>query len=122
MYRSFAEAVNGLPDEEFKKHRKEDADCRRYGRNGHKTRACFAQTTQKGTKLSPPPKLPAVKALAIGTKRTAEEPEPEKVVEKTAAVPRPIKKARMVATQRKVREVETSASEGESDNEVSYFP
>ena len=91
---SFAEAVKGVTDDEFKKHREEDSDCRRCGRNGHKTRACFTQTTQKGTKLAPPPKLPAGKALAIGTKRTAEaQPEPEKEVEKTPAVPRPIKKA-----------------------------
>ena len=68
LWGSFAEAVKGVPDDEFKKHRKEDSDCRRCGRNGHKTRACFAQTTQKGTKLAPPPKLPAGKASAIGTK------------------------------------------------------
>ena len=123
LWGSFAEAVKGIPDDEFKKHREEDADCRRCGRNGHKTRACFAQTTAKGTKLAPPPKLPSGKASAIGTKRIAEEePEPEKEVEKTAAVPRPIKKARTAATQRKAWEVETSDSEGNSDTEMPDFP
>ena len=122
LWGSFAEAVKAVPNNEFRKHREEDADCRRCRRNGHKTRACFAQTTQKGTKLPPPPKLPTGKAAAIRTKRMAEEqPEPEKEVEKTAAIPRPIKKARTAATQRKVWEVETSASEGESDTEMSDF-
>ena len=115
--------MKSVPDDEFKTHREKDADCRRYGRDGHKTRACFAQTTAKGTKLPPPPKLPSGKASAIGTKRTAEaEPEPEKEVEKTAAVPRPMKKARTAATQRKVWEVETSDSERDSDTEMPDFP
>ena len=91
---SFAKAVKGIPDDNFTKHRQEDADYRRCGRNGHMTRACFAQMTAGGTKLSPPPKLPSGKASAAGTQRTAEaEPELAKEVEKTAAVPRPIKKA-----------------------------
>ena len=123
LWGSFTEAVKGTPDNEFAKHQEEDADCRRCGRNGHKTRACFAQTTNGGTKLPPPPKLPSGKASAIGTKRIAEaEPEPEKEVEKAAAVPRPIKKARTAAAQKKVWEVETSASEGESDTEMPDFP
>ena len=124
LWGSFAEAVKGVPDaDEFKKHREDDADCRRCGRNGPKTRVCFAQITAKGTKLAPPPKLPSGKASAIRTKRIAEaEREPEKEVEKAAAVPRPIKKARMAATQRKVWEVETSDSERESDNEMPDFP
>ena len=120
LWGSFAEAVKGVPDNEFTKHREEDADCRRCGRNGHKTRACFAQQTSGGTKLPPPPKFPSGKASAIGTKRTAEaEPEPEKEVEKTAPVPRPMKKARTAAAQKKVWEVETSDSERESDTEIS---
>ena len=72
LWGSFADAVKGVPDDEFKKHRGADSDCQRCGRNRHKTRACFAQTTQKGTKLAPSPKLPAGKASPIGTKRTAE--------------------------------------------------
>ena len=88
LWRSFAEAVKGVPDNEFTKHREEDADCRRCGRNGHKTRACFAQTTVEGIKLAPPLKLPSGKASVIGTKQIAEAvPEPEKEVEKTATVP-----------------------------------
>ena len=123
LWGSFAEAVKGVPDDEFKKHREEDSDCRRCRRNGHKTRACFTQTTQKGIKLAPPPKLPAGKASAMGTKRMAEaQPEPEKEVEKTAAVQRSIKQARTAATQRKVWEVETSASEGEFDTKMPDFP
>ena len=59
----------------------------------------------------------------MGTKRMAEaDPEPEKEEEKTAAIPREIKKARTAATQRKVWEVESSASEGESDTEMPDFP
>ena len=73
--------------------------------------------------MAPPPKLPSGKASAAGTKRTAEaEPEPEKEEEKIAAVPREIKKARTAGTQRKVWEVESSASEGESDTEMKDFP
>ena len=73
--------------------------------------------------MAPPPKLPSGKASAIGTKRMAEaNTEPEKEEEKVAAVPREIKKARMAATQRKVWEVESSASEGESDTEMPDFP
>ena len=88
LWGSFAEAVKGVTDNEFPKHREEDADCRRCRRNGHKTRACFAQMTNGGTKLPHLPKLPSGKASAIGTKRTAEaKPEPEKKVEKTTAVP-----------------------------------
>ena len=57
------------------------------------------------------------------TKRMAEaDPEPEKEEENTAAVPREIKKARTAATQRKVWEVESSASEGESDTKMPDFP
>ena len=68
LWGSFAEVVKGIPDNEFTKHRKEDADCRRCGRNGHKTSAYFAQTTAGGTKLTRPPKLPSGKASAIGMK------------------------------------------------------
>ena len=78
LWRSFAEAVKSVPDDEFKTHREKNTDCQRCGRDGHKTRACFAQITAKGTKLPPPPKLPSNKAFAIGTKRTTEaDPEPE---------------------------------------------
>ena len=120
---SFAETVKGVPDNEFAKHWEEDADCRRCGRNGHKTRACFAQKTAGGTKLAPPLKLRSGKASAIGTKRIAEaEPEPEKEVANTTTVPRPIKKARTAAAQRKVWEVETSSSEGESNTKMPNFP
>ena len=68
LWGSFAEPAKGVCDDEFKKHREEDADCRRCGRDGHKTRACFAQTTRKGAKLASPPKLPANKASAIEMK------------------------------------------------------
>ena len=123
LWGSFSEATKGVPEKEFATHREKDADCRRCGRDGHKTRACYAQTTIAGTKLAPPPKLPSGKASATSTKRTAEaDPEPEKEEEKTAAVPREIKKARTAATQRKVWEVESSASEGESDTEMPDFP
>ena len=115
--------MEGVPDKEAANHREKDADCRRCGRDGHKTRACFAQTTINGTKLAPPPKLPSGKTAAANNKRKAEaEPEPEKEEEKTAAVPRPIKKARTAAAQKKVWEVESSSSEGESDTEMPDFP
>ena len=123
LWGSFSEATKGVTEKEFGTHREKDADCRRCGRDGHKTRACSAQTTIAGTKLAPPLKLPSGKASAAGTKRTAEtNPEPEKEEEKTAAVPREIKKARTAATRRKVWEVESSASEGESDTEMPHFP
>ena len=50
------------------------------------------------------------------------DPEPEKEEEETAAVPREIKKARTAVTQRKVWEVQSSASEGESDTKMPDFP
>ena len=100
---SFSEATKGVPENEFTTHQEKDADCRRCGRDGHKTRACYAQTTIAGTKLAPQPKLPSGKASAAGTKRTAEaDPEPEKEEEKITAITREIKKARTAATQRKV--------------------
>ena len=123
LWGSFSEATKGVPEKEFANHREKDADCRRCGRDGHKTRACYAQTTIAGTKLAPPPKLPSEKASAAGTKRTAAaDPEPEKEEENAAAVPREIKKAGTAATQRNVWEVESSASEGESDTEMPDFP
>ena len=123
LWGSFSEATKGVPEKEFATHREKDAECQRCGRDGHKTRACYAQTNIVGTKLAPPPKFTSGKASAAGTKRTAEaDPEPEKEEEKTAGVPREIKKARTVATQRMVWEVESAASEGESDTEMPDFP
>ena len=58
LWESFKAAIKDTPEEEFQEHRTKEADCRRCGRDGHKTRACFAQTTTKGTKLPPPPKMP----------------------------------------------------------------
>ena len=123
LWGSFSEATKGVPEKEISSHREKDADCRRCGRDGHKIRACYVQTTIAGTKLAPPPKLPAGKVSAAGTKRTAEaDPEPAKEEEKVAAVPREIKKARTAATQRKVWEVESSASKGASNTEMPNFP
>ena len=123
LWRSFSEATKGVPENEFTSHREKDANCQRCGRDGHKIRACYAQITVAGTKLAPPLKLPSGKVSATGTKRSADaDPEPEKEEEKVAAVPREIKKARTAATQRKVWEVESSASKGESDTEMPDFP
>ena len=113
LWGSFSEVTKGIPEKEFTSHREKDANCRRCGRDGQKTRACYAQTTFAGTKLAPPLKLPLGKASAASTIRTVEaDPQPEKEEEKTAAVPREIKKARTAATQRKVWEVESSKRRG----------
>ena len=64
----FKEAIKEVPEEELEEYRKKDTDCQRCRLDGHKTRACFAQTTAKGIKLSPPPKMPSLKASAILTK------------------------------------------------------
>ena len=50
------------------------------------------------------------------------DPEPTKEQDKTAAVPRPIKKGRSVTAQKMVWEVESAASKGESNTEMPNFP
>ena len=94
LWPSFADAMKDIPAEEFAKHRENDYDCRRRGRNTHKTRACFAQKTISGTKLPDPPKQPSGKTASAGFKRKADdEEEPEK--------PTPPKKAKTAAAQKK---------------------
>ena len=106
LWGGFKEAIKEVPEEELEEYPKKDADCWRCGREGHKTRACFAQTTAKGTKLSPPPKMSSLMASTIGTKRLpdGEEPEPEvdTAEETTAAIrTRPRKALRTAASLRK---------------------
>ena len=42
---SFRATIKDTPEGEFEEHRKKEADWRRCGRDGHKTRVCYAQTT-----------------------------------------------------------------------------
>ena len=58
LWESFKMVMKDVSEEEASEFRPNDADCRRCRRDGHKTRACFAQTRSKGTKLHPPPKMP----------------------------------------------------------------
>ena len=75
LWPSFADTMKDVPAEEFAKHRENDCDCRRCGRNTHKTRACFAQKTIGSTKLPDPPKQPSRKTASAGSKRKAEHEE-----------------------------------------------
>ena len=103
------------PDEEGSEYRQNDADCRRCGRDGHKTRACFAQTTSNGTKLHSPQKMPTKRAYAARSKRTQDE-EPGNAEENTAAIEaRPKKALRTAATQRMVCEEESDSENPDTD-------
>ena len=115
LWQSFKAAIKDTPEEEFQEHRTKEADCRRCGRDGHKTRACFAQTTTKGTKLPPPPKMPVRQASAAGTKRTQDD-EPGKAEDNTAAIEAKPKKAmRTAATPRKFWEEESDSENPDTD-------
>ena len=115
LLESFKAAMKDIPEEEASEYRQNDADCRRCGRDGHKTRACFAQTTSKGSKLPPPPKMPAKQALAAGMKRSQDE-EPGKAEDNTAAIKaRPKKALKTAATQRKVWEEESDSENPDTD-------
>ena len=91
---SFVDAMKDVPAEEFAKHWENDFDCRRCGRNTHKTRACFAQKTISSTKLPDPPKQPSGKTAFAGSKRKAED-------EEESEKPTPPKKAKTAAAQKK---------------------
>ena len=122
----FKEAIKAVPEEELHEYWKKKADCRWCGRDGHKTGACFAQTTAKGTKLSPSSKMSSLKASAIGTKRLpdGEEPEPEaeQAADTVAAIrARPRKALRTAASQKMVWE-EDSESEENPGTEMPDFP
>ena len=115
LLESFKTARKDVPEDEAGDYRTNEADCRRCGRNGHITRACFAQTTSKGTELPPPPKMPTKRASAAGTKRTQDD-EPGKAEDNTAAVEaRPKKALRTAATQRKVWEEESDSENPDTD-------
>ena len=115
LWESFKAAMKDVPEEEAGKFRQADADYRRCGRDGHKTRACYAQSTSKGNKLPPPPKMPTKSASAAGTKRTQED-EPGQAEDNTAATEdRPKKALRTAATQRKVREEESDSENPDTD-------
>ena len=112
--------MKDVPEAEAAQFRQIEADCRTCGREGHKTRAYFAQTTSKGTKLPHPPKMPTRKALAAGTKRTQQD-EPGTLEDNTAEIEaRPKKALRTAAAQRKIWE-EDSDTEN-SDTDMPDFP
>ena len=105
LWESFKSAIKDIPEEEASEYRQNDADCRRYGREGYKTRACFAHTTTKGTKLPSPPKMHTKRTSATGTKSTKDE-EPGKMEENSAAIEtRPKKALRIASTCRRVGSV-----------------
>ena len=115
LWESFKAAIKDTPEEECQEHRTKEADCRRCGWDRHKTRACFAQTTTKGTKLHPPPKMPTRQASAVGTKRTQDD-EPGKTADNSAAIEaRPKKAMTNAATQRKVWEEESDLENPDTD-------
>ena len=115
LWESFKAAMKDVPEEEAGEFSQADADCRRCGRDGHKTRACFAQSTLKGTKLPPPPKMPTKRASATGTKRIQDD-EPGQAEDNPAAIEaRPKKAPRTAATQRKVWEEESDSENPDTD-------
>ena len=115
LWESFKAAMKDVPEDEAGDYRTNEADCRRCGRDGHKTRACFAQTTSKGTKLPPPPKMPTKRASAAGTKRTQDN-EPGKAEDNAAAIEeRPKKALKTAAAQRKVWEEESDSENPDTD-------
>ena len=112
--------MKDVPKDMAGNYRTSEADCRRCGRDGHKTRAYFGQTTSKGTKLPPPPKMPTKRVLAAGTKRTQDD-EPGNAEDNAAVIEeRPKKALKTAATQRKVWE-EVSDSEN-PDTDMPDFP
>ena len=112
---SFNAAIKDTPEEEFQEHRTKEADCRRCGQDGHKTRVFFTPTTTKGTKLPPALKMPTRQALTAGIKWTQDD-EPGKAEDKTAAIEtRPKKAMRTAATQKKVWEEESDSENPDTD-------
>ena len=115
LWESFKAAIKDTPEKEFQEQRTKEADCQRCGRDGHKTRTCFALNTTKGTKLPPPPKMPARQAPAAGTKRTQDD-EPGKAEDNSPVIEaRPKKAMRTAATQRKVWEEESDSQNPDTD-------
>ena len=115
LWESFKAAMKDVLEEEASEFRQNNADCQRCGRDGHKTRTCFAQTTSKDTKLPPPPKMPTKRASAARTKRTWDD-EPGKAEDNMAAIEaRPKKALRTTATQRKVGEEESDSENPDTD-------
>ena len=120
LWESFRAAIKDTPEAEFEEHRKKEADCRRCGRDGHKRRAYYAQTTLTGTKLPPPLKMQSRQASAARTKRTQQD-KPGKAEDNTAVIQdRPKKALKTAAAQRKVWE-EESDTEGNPDTEMPDF-
>ena len=115
LWESFKAAMKDVPEDEAGDYRTSEAVCRRCGTDGHKTRACYAQSTSKGTTLPPLPKMPTKRALAAGTKRTQDD-EPGKAEDNTAAVEaRPKKALKSTATQSKVCEEESDSENPDTD-------
>jgi hypothetical protein len=52
IFASGREALQNVPQSEINKHKKDNADCWRYGRSGHKMYECYAKKTVRGTDLS----------------------------------------------------------------------
>ena len=115
LWESFKAAIKYVPEDEAGDYQTDEADCRRCARDGHKTRACFAQTTSKGTKLPTPPKMPTKRASAAGTKRTQDE-EPGKAEDNTAVMEaRPKKALKSAAAQRKVLQEDSDSENPDTD-------
>ena len=115
LWESFKAAMKDVPEDDASDYKTNGSDCRRCGRDRHKTRACFAQTTSKGTKLHPPPKMPAKRAAAARTKRTQDN-EPGKAEDNTAAVEaRPKQALKTAVAQRKIWEEESDLENPDTD-------
>ena len=112
---SFKAAMKDVPEDKAGNYRRNVADCRRCRKDGHKTRVCFAQTTSKGTKLPPPPKMPSKRASTAGTEGTQDE-EPGKAEDNTVTIEvRPKKALKTAAAQRKVWEEESNSETPDTD-------
>jgi hypothetical protein len=82
---AWGKALVGVPKEEITKHIEAKADCKRCGRNNHKSHQCFATKTVNGVELPKPPPIKQTTISALpSTKRKREEGENTESGEKTA--------------------------------------
>ena len=87
VYASGREALQGVPQAEIDKHKKEKADCWRCGRSGHKMYDCYAKKTVGGTELTKDGKVASSGKRKRDDDEIGEQEKPkEKKKAKTAAV------------------------------------
>jgi hypothetical protein len=73
VFASGREVLQNIPQREIDKHKKDKADCWRYGHLGHKMYECYAKKTVRGTDLSSGRKM-----ASLGKRKQDEELEDNK--------------------------------------------